>query len=262
MALLTSLLGLVLAPQGGIFAVDTQAVGAFDQGKWAWMPSMFHEGANVPRDTVERIAKGPCFVLSPNGTAKESSGTLYFDNDERDPAWKVMGEAEKSRFVWFGAKPAALKVNSISTTSPTYLKVAVDYLKTKKIKNPKPVLNSVHQVDLDGDGTMEVLIVMASRKIDDLKMGFTIQFKSPDDYCAAIVRSVSGSKTVVHEIDFYRNSAPSGAGAVRVLGIWNLDGRPGAEIAWQWDAYESAAMYLGQFAKGKHKTIALVGTGA
>lgn len=255
----TFLTSAVLAPSGGILAVDSRGIGLYDAGKWASMDSMFLEGPKVSQSTVDRLTAGTCYALSPNGSPAAARANLTFQPDERDPLWSV--EGNESPFLWFGSKPPALRVNSVKLDSPEYLRVAREYLKTKGLPNAKPVLHSVSQVDLDGNGTNEVLIILGSRKPGDLGINFEDQFPSDSDYCAMIVREAKGKSVRTIEVDFYANKAKNGSGIVTLRGIWNLDGKPGAEVVTDWRSYESGATSISQFSQGKMKTVASAGAG-
>lgn len=88
---------------------------------------------------------------------------------------------------------------SIAVTDKTYQKIAADFLKTKGIAKTKINLSQILQIDLEGDGKMEIVITG-----NFYKKGMTEE-QSAGDYSFAFVRKIvkGRAQNILIEGDFF-----------------------------------------------------------
>ncbi len=88
---------------------------------------------------------------------------------------------------------------SIAVTDKSYAKIAADFLKTKGIAKTKIKLDQIVQIDLEGDGRMEIIITG-----NFYKKGMTEE-QSANDYSFAIVRKIvkGRAQNILLEGDFF-----------------------------------------------------------
>jgi len=180
--------GLILGPAKGVVVVDMLAIGRLENGRW-------YTAKAEPNDPVGKTGAAKYYPLSMSGIgAPISLPKLRFD-EEVAPGWYIeYVEKAASTALWTGTPAKAAKVVKYSPTSKTYVDVVKAHLQAKGLKNSKPRINAVYGVDLDGDGTREILIE-AAPKAD---MRGTTMGENPNkaDYTSILVRYVSGSKVV------------------------------------------------------------------
>lgn len=242
----------MLAPNEGVVAIEGLAVGQVRNGKWRTCD----QGT---KDPAGNAPTKEAYTLSIGGKLSPATCTLQFMKDEPEglQAWYVEPTTEAPA-TWFGPKPPAPKMIVGSPSSPTYLKVLGDYLKAKGVKGAKPRLTDVVLTDLDGDGTREAVLFAASRKEDEMWNTLSLdgEPKHPMDYAGVLVRYVSGKKTKIVELVWSDGRKGSLDGFWRNCGIWNLDGRPGAEILIGSRYYEGHGGLVFGFKKGKVTKLA------
>ena len=150
-------------------------------------------------------------------------------------------------------------VKVTDTTQETYLKLTRLTLKANKLPNAEPRLTQVLRVDLDGDGTEEVLLSATSRA----------EYPKPDaeanDYSFVMLRQVVG-KNVRNTLltgEFYpvrkEFNAPN---KYAVVGVLDLDGDGVMEVVVSYDYYEGGGLIALTLKDGKPVEAFQGGAGA
>src|SRR6266498_3476353 len=127
------------------------------------------------------------------------------------------------------------------TTQAVYVDAVRDFLKTKRIEQPKVKIDNILRVDLDGDGEEEVLISATNyfRKDESVPM------RSPaGSYSMVLLRRVVAGKveTQLVEGEFYPKATGYNApNAYKVIAVLDLDGDGKLEIVVASQYYEGAA---------------------
>lgn len=261
---------LLLASQSGILVVDQLAVAIAQNGQWKQMDSIYSQNwpkMNVPESTVKAASSGTAFSLEGKSVKSIPNPGLKYGGEDADPGSRgwTLGKviSDYQNVIWFGSKPAVPSYKILSNNSDIYKKAVLAYLKSKGLKKPTVLLQSVVQADLDGNGTQEVMIYAASRTRDQIHESFSGNMPGPktEHFSLALIRSVSGKSVKTSEI--YYTDARSGGidGHIAFAGLWELDGRPGLEIVSRWTGYEANSSSLGRFSGGKYVKVAEAGDG-
>ena len=146
--------------------------------------------------------------------------------------------------------PRALK--EIGKTDATYLKIVGDFLRTKGIAKPAAKISQGFRVDLDGDGTEEVVLAATnyhSGVIPSVKAG---------DYSFLLLRKVVGGKAqnILIAGEFYPKakefSAPNEF-SIQAIADLNGDGR--MEIVMHGAYYEGAGSEIYDVSGAKPKMV-------
>ncbi|OJU61442.1 MAG: hypothetical protein BGO01_04990 [Armatimonadetes bacterium 55-13] len=235
--------GLILGPAKGVVVVDMLAIGRLENGRW-------YTAKAEPNDPVGKTGAAKYYPLSMSGIgAPISLPKLRFD-EEVAPGWYIeYVEKAASTALWTGTPAKAAKVVKYSPTSKTYVDVVKAHLQAKGLKNSKPRINAVYGVDLDGDGTREILIE-AAPKAD---MRGTTMGENPNkaDYTSILVRYVSGSKVVTKVIAHHDAKSGYLSDADQLRGLADLDGDGVLEIVTSSNYYEGSSAAVWNFKKGK-----------
>lgn len=146
--------------------------------------------------------------------------------------------------------------------SPVYKKIVAQWLISHGLKNPKVEMPAVWRVDLDGDGTQEVLI---SALRHHQKSGIPSNI-APDsqagDYCLLLMRRVVGKsvQTVALANEIYQHQKTFNAPNVTELEhVLDLDGDGKMEIVISSRYYEGGSFSVLEWNKGNLKEV--LGTG-
>lgn len=173
----------VIGQQGVVpFVSHGVVVGGVENGKWL-----------SAKETVSLIdSKIEMFLIGPDGLKKEALIGTKSDMSE---------VCEETRFVDFdgGVYPVAVGSNiswdpfprrsrPISVSNKDYQKAVSDVLKAKGIASPKVKITQIFQVDLEGDGTDEVLITANYYK------GGEMEVPVPGDYAFTLLRKIVDGK--------------------------------------------------------------------
>lgn len=165
-------------------ASDYYLLGGSQNGKWLT--------AEIIAPTIAK--KTEMVFVSLNGVAK---GGAILNNTGEDygacPENKLMGlepKIESAFAVGGGAGwnlvPRLPKL--ISVTDKTYQKIAADFLRTKGISKTKINLSQIVEVDLDGDGSAEVIITGNFYKEGNMEA------QTPGDYSFALLQKTVNGK--------------------------------------------------------------------
>lgn len=170
------------------------------------------------------------------------------------------GETKNGVAIGSGANwnlmPRALK--QIGKTDSTYLKIVGDFLRTKGIAKPAAKISQGYRVDLDGDGTEEVVLAATnyhSGVMPSVKAG---------DYSFLLLRKVVGGKAENFLIagEFYPKakefSAPNEF-SIQAIADLNGDGR--MEIVMHGAYYEGAGSEIYDVSGAKPKMVLGAGCG-
>jgi hypothetical protein len=130
------------------------------------------------------------------------------------------------------------KMQLIDPTQKVYADAVRDFLKTKRIEQPKVKIESIVRVDLDGDGEEEVLISAANY----FQKEVGVPMRSPaGSYSMVLSRRVVAGKveTQLIEGEFYPKATGYNApNAYKVIAVLDLDGDGKMEIVVTSQYYE------------------------
>ena len=141
------------------------------------------------------------------------------------------------------------KPQVIDPTQKVHVDAVRDFLKTKRIEQPKVNIENILRVDLDGDGEEEVLISATNYFSKDER----IPMRSPaGSYSMVILRRIVSGKveTQLVEGEFYPKAYRDAKGddssfnapnAYKVIAVLDLDGDGKMEIVVRSDYYEGGA---------------------
>lgn len=129
--------------------------------------------------------------------------------------------------------------NDFSTSSETYKEIVADVLRSKGIAAPKVSIRQAYRIDLDGDGTDEVVLSATSYKPDE-----TLPGVDPGDYSFILLRKIvfSEVKNLVLAGEFYNKKIESAApNEFQISAIADLNGDNNMEIVTRSQYYEGRA---------------------
>jgi hypothetical protein len=170
------------------------------------------------------------------------------------------GETKNGVAVGLNAKwnltPRAVK--EISKTDATYLKIVGDFARSKGIAKPIAKISQGFRVDLDGDGTEEVLLAATNYKTE-LKLRIY-----PGDYSFLLLRKVINGKAqnILIGGEFYPKSSEFAAPneySIQTIADLNGDGR--MEIVMHAAYYEGAGSEVYDVSGAKPKMVLGAGCG-
>lgn len=155
---------------------------------------------------------------------------------------------------------AARPVVATDLTQPTYVQAVRDILRGKGLATANPRLTQVLRVDLEGDGTEEVLFAATTGRE---------HYPRPDiaigDYSFVALRQVLGGrvKTTLLTGEFYDRQAEFAAPCrFEVAGALDLNGDDVLEILVAWEYYEGAGMIVFELRDGRPVEVLQAGAGA
>ncbi len=146
--------------------------------------------------------------------------------------------------------PAPRNAVKIPNSNAIYKTVVQNFLRSKGILSPTVAIDNVYRIDLDGDGTDEVLI-SATRYAKGMMDGQTI-----GDYSFTLLRSVHGGKSVDHLLDgeFFSKRPPEDHWPPNVYAIdavADLNGDGKMEILVSSSYYEGSSHAVFEYSGGK-----------
>jgi len=245
------LAGALLGSPKGLLVVDMLAIGRYGAGKWSVVKASPSDSLSKERNFNFTILNGP-----------EATGSLPIlaleYQAEAAPGWYVTGELASSKVMWAGAKPKLPQAQRLAATSKTYLDAVQRVLDAKGLKTAKARINQIWSVDLDGDGTKEVLIEAATKP--DMTET-TMNNAKATDYSMVLIRYVKGSRTITRTLAFHDGHSGTLEGADRLRAIADLDGDGVAEIVTSSNYYEGTSATVWRFKKGVLTQLVTNGSG-
>jgi hypothetical protein len=157
----------------------------------------------------------------------------------------------------------------MDTTQQVYSDAVRDFLKTKGIEQPKVKIESIVQVDLDGDGEDKVLISATNYLDKD-----SVPMRSPaGSYSMVLLRRMVAGKveTQLIEGEFYPKACPrptddnssfNAPNAYKLLAVLDLDGDGKMEIAVDSSYYEGEEITIYRCDPKKIEALLSVACGA
>lgn len=124
-------------------------------------------------------------------------------------------------------KPMPRNISQMDVNNASYKKIVADVLRTKGIVTKNAVITQALRVDLDGDGTEEVLIAATSYQ------GMISPSAKKNDYSFVMLRKIIGGKAqnIVITGDFIRKNIQFGAPAkFEVSSVADLNGDGKMEV--------------------------------
>jgi hypothetical protein len=156
----------------------------------------------------------------------------------------------------------ARKPRVSDTTQQVYVDVVRDFLKTKRIEQPKVKIDNILRVDLDGDGEDEVLI-SATNYFDKENV---VPMRSPaGSYSMVLLRRVVAGtvKTQLVEGEFYpKATGYNTPNAFKVIATLDLDGDGQMEVVVGSNYYEGEATTIYRCDSKKVEALLSVACGA
>ncbi len=156
--------------------------------------------------TASQIKPKTEFALAGWNGVEEGGVSLADFNGETEVCgdhWSFSFELEMHNGVGIGTAakwdPVPRKAVKIPISNAVYRKVVADFLKSKGFKDPTVEIKQIYKIDLDGNGTDEVLI-SATRYRSGM-----YESQQPGDYSFTLLRTASGKTAVNHllEGEFY-----------------------------------------------------------
>lgn len=238
------------SPAKGLLVVDMLAIGRYDGG---WRK-------------IEPEAKDPVSKITPLNFWRFGEGSIYgvYENQKLDllvdaaPGWYLTDSKLSSMVLWSGARPAVPATQRLGANSATYLKVVQDHLKSKGLKAAKARISQIFSVDLDGDGTKEILIE-AAPKADMTEE--TMEKATGKDYTVVLLRYAKGGRAVTKVLAHHDGRTGTLEVADRIRGFADLNGDGVAEIVLSSNYYEGTSATVLNFKRGQVKKLIENGSG-
>jgi len=152
--------------------------------------------------------------------------------------------------------PRTAKV--VPKTNKTYQKIVSDFLKTKRIANPKIKIIQIFRIDLDGDGADEVLITANHYRRE------IYEAPSAGDYSFALLRKIVNGKAQNFLIDgdFYAKRDPEGLPLTREINlIADLNGDGKMEVWLDVAYYEGNSEFIYELNQDRLTKVLEMGCG-
>lgn len=159
-------------------------------------------------------------------------------------------------------RPLPRRVEPLDRASATYRTAATEALATVGIVDPQPELTQLMRVDIQGDGSDEVLFTVERRSggaLVDAKKG---------DYSAVVVRRLAGNGVRTQVLNHSVGEADGSGGLVflnqyRIASVADLNGDGSLEVAVSSEYYEGAGLEVFAHAGGGDlRSVLSVGCGA
>lgn len=235
---------LALAAPTHFVVVDRLLIAQLEGKRWKVVPESARSSKTLVLNEVKFAGKGGTLITKGFGKNEDVGGVFINTKNYEQGVWAHGLKASWPR-----------KVKTLGTTSAPHLAALGNFLTSKGITTA-PHLNAAWSVDLDGDGTQEVLLEGASEGFNEEKTANP----APGDYSVVLLRSVSksGVKTSVLYAGFKHDM---GLDFAQIRSIVDLDGDGRMEIVLSHDYYEGQAAALFTYRKGKLTKVAEVGAG-
>lgn len=232
-------------------------LGWWDGGRW-----VANDGAAPPVDpglgfTFLPLAGPPAAAIGgPLGTTCEiATGQRFVELTPPFSGTNVVAVSGVGR-------PFPRRVEPLDRASATYQTAAAEALATVGITDAKPDLTQLLRVDLDGDGSDEVLVGAERRS------GAELIDAEDGDYSAVLVRRLAGRDVRTQVLNHHVGEDDGSGGVVflrqyRVAAVADLNGDGTLEVAIASDYYEGADLEVFTGAPGGDlRSVLAVGCGA
>lgn len=162
------------------------------------------------------------------------------------------------------ARPLPRRVEQLDRASDTYRAAATEALATVGIVDAEPDLEQLLRIDIDGDGSDEVLLTV------ERQSGDTLVDAEAGDYSAVVVRRLAGSGVVTQVLSHsIGDSDADGSGGLvfveqyRIAAVADLNGDGTLEVAVSSTYYEGSGLAVfGHTKGGDLRSVLTVGCGA
>jgi hypothetical protein len=199
--------------------------GATRNGKWI-----------EAKDAAKSVQESTVFrVYSLTEQVGQAKGSKPKSVDEPCPdAMEVSLSPKLNRGVIALAAPwnaLVRKVRTADTTQPVYIQAVRDFLKSRRIKEPKVKIKQILRVDLEGDGEDEILISATNYFMKDDSAPMSAP--PPDSYSFVMLRRVVAGKVQTQFVAGEFHPRPTDSSAPNVYSIravLDLDGDGKLEV--------------------------------
>jgi len=197
----------------------------------------------------------PCQIL---GLGKLQGTWIAFGVEKGEPNEALYFSGDHGADVYFsGTATFPRPVKSVSASNPTYVSALASFLRLHGVKT-RPRLTQAVSVDLDGDGTQEVILTGQSR--DDLLTN--PQGAKTGDYSVVLLRALRGGKVVTIPMLFdHPTRLDQLAYEDRMLAIADLDGDEAMELVVKSSYYEGMSGSLFRYRRGRLAKLVEMGDG-
>ena len=230
--------------------VDGFVVGARTGGRWRPVEA-----------TETRWARGGATTFRAFGVTTIGAKIAgRYKSEEVPPGIYADGpDSERHPILVAGLVPRApRRASAIPASNPAYTKAMRAYLDRVGLKKARVRITRIVGVDLDGDGTREVLIEAQSSP--DAGIVNVAAGMGPNDYSVVLLRAIRGGKVV--DLPLATGKTPYADGLRRKLrAIADLDGDGRMEIVLSWDAWEAGGGALWSYRAGRATRQVESGTG-
>ena len=235
---------LCLAGPVSFVAVDGLLIGKYADKKWSMVEGSDTYKGVIKLTSVEFDRLGKTF--SGKGIGPNGQGDNFVDMEPFQPGIIVHGLSPK-----FPRKAVA-----IGKKNPTYLAVVQEAIK-KGGSTGKANIEAAYSVDLDGDGTKEILLEARTPGIT-LRDTYNGTIKN---YTCVLLRCIKNGKPVTEVLEFSASKqGPTSFSYIRSIVDLDSDGR--MEIVIGSDYYEGYGSAIFGYQKGVLKKIAENSAGA
>ena len=243
--MLTSLLAGMVAGKG-LLVVDMLAIGRLENGKWTNLVSKESDTVSRSRN-IGFVELGLTWLKGKVVIPKLSL------QSEVAEGWFAIDEKYSSKVLWSGTQLQFPKWKAVSPTNPVYLGVVRNHLKAKELPSAAVRINRALSVDLDADGTNEI-VIEAAPYADMVPR--TMEQGKATDYTAILIRWVKNGKpvtTVVSHHDARGDNVLASADQLRAITDFDGDGK--FELVCSADYYEGQSAAVYSFRKGVVKKL-------
>jgi hypothetical protein len=214
-------------------------IGGVQNGRWV-----------APDRAAKLMAEQTEFVLVGDSGVEEGGVTLGkliqpTANEPCDDFYAVETELEMERGVGVGSsakwKLTTRMPKTISPDNAVYKNIVANFLKTKRISNPRVKIAQAMSVDLDGDGTNEVLLSATFYKTTDVPR------TAIGDYSLVLLRTTRGKAVTNHLLagEFYLKAEEFGApNTYQISAIADLNGDGRMEVILNSFYYEGNSAFV------------------
>lgn len=248
--MLSVLAGFVVAATADptIVVAEGLVIGQFAGGRWREGQKLdVSTSATITYRTVGLGQLGRSYTIKGFFTEDPPGGPLLGQpNDDRVIPADLLASGPGLRI--------PRKVKLLGTGSKVYVDAVSSFLASKRYK-ARARLSKVVSVDLDGNGTQEVLIEAASRPRVQQDQA------RPGDYSLVLLRALVGGKVRTFPIHFSFRGADQWVNSHEILGLADFEGDGKMEFVVTDNYYEGQAATLYRFANGKVQPLASNGAG-